>query len=80
MTDQAWPLFEEEKTIERTVEIAIQVNGRIRARMDIAYDLGKEDVLAYAKANESVAKELEGKSIVKEIYVPGRLVNIVVKK
>lgn len=79
MTDQTWPLYDEAKTIEKTVEIAIQVNGRIKARVDIAHDLGQEDVLAYAKANDSVAQEIAGKTIVKEIYVPGRLVNIVVK-
>ena len=80
ITDQVWPLYDEAKTIEQTVEIAIQVNGRIKARIDIAHDLGKEEALACAKAVESVAQEIDGKSIVKEIYVPGRLVNIVVKK
>ena len=79
MTDQTWSLYDEAKTIEKTVEIAIQVNGRIKARVDIAHDLGQEDVLAYAKANDSVAQEIAGKTIIKEIYVPGRLVNIVVK-
>ncbi|HHW94237.1 MAG TPA: leucine--tRNA ligase [Clostridiaceae bacterium] len=80
ITDQTWPIYDEAKTIEQMVEIAIQVNGRIKARIDIAYDLGKEEALACAKAQEAVAKEIVGQSIVKEIYVPGRLINIVVKK
>ncbi len=71
-----WPTYEEEKTIEDTVEIAVQINGKVRATMQIALDEAKEDVLARAK--EAVAEKLTG-NIVKEIYVPGRLVNFVQK-
>ena len=65
--------------IENTVEIAVQVNGKVRARLTIAADLSKEDAIAAAKAEEKIASELAGKTIVKEICVPGKLVNIVAK-
>ena len=58
----------------------MQVNGKVRARIQIAADSSKEDILAAAKAEEKIAAELDGKQIVKEICVPGKLVNIVVKK
>ncbi len=72
----AWPEFEEEKTIEATVEIAVQVNGKVRATIQVASDISKEDAIAAGK--EAVKDKLNG-NIVKEIYVPGRLVNIVAK-
>lgn len=80
VTDQAWPTYEEAKTIDQTVEIALQINGRIKARIDIAHDLGKDEAVALAKSHELLAPELVGKRIIKEIYVPGRLINIVVAK
>jgi leucyl-tRNA synthetase len=73
----AWPEFEEEKTVESTVEIAIQVNGKTRATLQIGKDDPKDEVLARAK--EAIADKLEAKTIIKEIYVPGRIVNIVAK-
>ena len=72
-----WPEYDEAKTVESTVEIALQINGKTRATLAIGKDDPKEDVLARAK--ETLADKLEGKSIVKEIYVPGRIVNIVAK-
>ena len=71
-----WPEFEEAKTIEATVEIAVQVNGKVRAAIQVASDISKEDAIAVGK--ESVKDKING-TIVKEIYVPGRLVNLVVK-
>ena len=71
-----WPEFDEEKTVESQVEIAIQVNGRIKATISIPKDMEKEEVLKTAK--EALGDKLSG-NIVKEIYVPGRIVNIVVK-
>ena len=71
-----WPEFDEAKTIETTVEIAIQVNGKTRATLAIGKDDPKDEVIA--KAKETIADKLTG-TIVKEIYVPGRLVNIVQK-
>ena len=72
----SWPTYEEAKTVESEVEIAVQVNGKVRATIKIAADISKEDAIAAGKA--AVADKLTGQ-IVKEIYVPGRIVNIVVK-
>lgn len=76
---QKWPAYEEEKCKEDTVELAVQVNGKVRARFAAAADISKDDALAQAKAQEAVKTALEGKQIVKEIYVPGKLVNIAAK-
>ncbi len=73
---QGWPEFEEEKTIEATIEIAVQIGGKVRGTMNIGKDDPKEEILA--RAREMMAEKLTG-TIVKEIYVPGRLVNIVQK-
>jgi len=73
---QTWPEFDETKTVENTVEIAVQINGKMRATIAIGKDDPKDEVLA--KAKEAVAAKLTG-TIVKEIYVPGRIVNIVQK-
>ena len=75
--ETAWPEYDEAKTVESTVEIAVQINGKTRATMMIGKDDAKDDVLA--KAKENIADKLEGKNIIKEIYVPGRIVNIVAK-
>ena len=72
----SWPTYEEAKTVESEVEIAVQVNGKVRATIKIAADISKEDAITAGKA--AVADKLTGQ-IVKEIYVPGRLVNIVQK-
>ena len=74
-----WPEWDEAKTIESTIEIAVQINGKIKATMDIPVDETQENVIAKAHAIEAVAAILEGKTIVKEIYVKGRILNIVVK-
>jgi len=76
---QNWPEFDESKTIDNTITIWVQVLGKLRGDIEIAKDEDKESVLAKAKANENVAKWLEGKTLVKEIYVPGKIVNLVVK-
>ena len=75
--ETAWPEYDEAKTVESTVEIAVQINGKTRATMMIGKEDAKDDVLA--KAKENIADKLEGKNIIKEIYVPGRIVNIVAK-
>ena len=74
--EQSWPEFDEAKTVESTVEIAVQINGKIKATLSIAKDEDKDTVIA--KAKEAIADKLTG-NIVKEIYVPGRIVNIVQK-
>ncbi|MFA9378195.1 MAG: leucine--tRNA ligase [Lachnotalea sp.] len=71
-----WPVFDEEKTVEDTIEIAVQVNGKTKGTIIIGKDDAKEDVIA--KGKEAVADKITG-IIVKEIYVPGRIVNIVQK-
>ena len=73
---QTWPEFDEAKTVESTVEIAVQINGKTKGTLDIGKDDPKDDVLARAK--ECIADKLTG-TIVKEIYVPGKIVNIVMK-
>lgn len=72
----AWPEYDEAKTVEQTIEIAVQINGKVRGTITIAKDTAKEE--AIAKAKEVIADKLTG-TIVKEIYVPGRIVNIVQK-
>ncbi len=75
----AWPVYDESKCVESTIEIAVQLNGKIRTRMSVAADASSEIVLAAAKADDKIAPALTGMQIVKELYVPGKLVNIVVK-
>ena len=72
----SWPVYDEAKTVENTVEVAVQMNGKMRGTVTIAVDASKEDALAAAK--EALGTRLKGE-IVKEIYVPGRIINIVVK-
>ena len=79
VTDQSWPQFDPAKCKDDTVEIAVQVNGKIKARLTVDAAAASDDVIALAKADEKVAAAIEGKTIVKELYVQGRLVNIVVK-
>ena len=74
--EQAWPEYDEAKTVENTVEIAVQINGKTKGTLEIGRDDAKDAVIAKAKA--SIADKLTG-NIVKEIYVPGRIVNIVMK-
>ncbi len=79
VAEQSWPEYDESKCVEETIEIAVQVNGRIKAKINVAADAEQDAVLAQAKADENVAKAIDGMNIVKEIYVKGRIVNIVVK-
>ena len=80
MLNQAkWPTFDEAKCVDSTVQIAVQVNGKIKARIDVPADISSSDALAVAKQNVSVSNEISGKTIIKELYIPKRLVNIVVK-
>ena len=72
----AWPEYDEAKTVEATIEIAVQINGKTRATLNIARDEEKDQVIARAK--EAIAAKLTG-TVIKEIYVPGKIVNIVMK-
>ena len=76
---EPWPTYDEEKTIDDTITIGVQVNGKLRGTIDIAKDAPKEEVEELAKANENVKKFTEGFEIVKVIVVPNKIVNIVVK-
>ena len=76
---ESWPTYDESKCAEQSFEIALQVNGKIRSRISVAADISAADALAAAKADEKVAPLLEGMQIIKELYVPGKLVNLVVK-
>ncbi len=75
--ENSWPEYEEEKTVEKMQEIAVQVNGKVRAAVKLAIDADKDTAIAAGK--EAVAEKIDGMNIVKEIYVPGRIINIVVK-
>ncbi|MFR6064527.1 MAG: leucine--tRNA ligase [Eubacterium sp.] len=72
-----WPEYDEAKTVENSVEIVLQYMGKVRSRVTIPVDMPKDEVIALAKADEKIAAAIEGKTIKKEIYVPGKLVNIV---
>ena len=74
-----WPEYDPAKCVESTVEIVVQVNGKVRARLSVAADIAAPEAIALAKAQPAVAAALEGKTLVKEIYVPGKLVNLAVK-
>ncbi len=74
-----WPAYDESKCVESTVEIAVQINGRLKSRVVVHSDASEQDALAAARSDERVKKELEGRNIVKEIYVKGKIVNIVAK-
>ena len=74
-----WPKYDEAKCVEQTIEIAVQVNGKVKARLNVAANIESADAIAAAKADPAVAEAIAGKTIAKEIYVKGRLVNIAVK-
>ena len=74
-----WPEYEESKTVEDSIEIGVQVNGKVRGTIVIPSGCAKEEALELAKKDERVASFLEGKTLVKEIYVPNKIVNFVAK-
>ena len=79
VTDQKWPQYDEAKCKENSIEIVAQINGKVRAKLVIPADIEADEAIALAKADEKIAQAIEGKTIVKELYVKGRLVNIVVR-
>ena len=74
-----WPAYDEAKCADKTVEIAVQVNGKVRAKLTVDAAIAAADAIAAAKAEPAVAALIAGKTVAKEIYVPGKLVNIAVK-
>ncbi len=79
IAEASWPEYDEAKCVDDTIEIVAQVNGKIKAKLTITADSAQDEVLAMAKSEPKVAEAVQGKNIVKEIYIKGRLVNIVVK-
>ena len=76
---ESWPTYDETQLVEDTVEIVVQVNGKLKAKLNIAVDADKDSVIAMAMDDEKVKEAVDGKNIVKQIYVPNKLVNIVAK-
>ncbi len=76
---ESWPVFDENAIKEDVIEIGVQVNGKVKGVVELGVNEDKDSALAKAKAVEGVAHFIEGKTVVKEIYVPGKIVNIVVK-
>ena len=79
ITNQAWPTYDPAKCVDATVEIVLQISGKIRARLEVPADVSQEQALVLAKGHPDIAQAMEGKTLVKEIFVPGKLVNIVVR-
>ena len=79
INETPWPVYDEAKTIDDEIEIPVQLNGKVKAVVLVAKEASEEEVKAIVAANESVQKAIEGKTVVKEIYVKGRIYNIVVK-
>jgi leucyl-tRNA synthetase len=76
---ESWPTYDEAQLVEETIEIVVQVNGKLRAKLNIAVDADKDSVMEMALSEEKVKETIEGKTILKQIYVPNKLVNIVAK-
>ena len=79
LTVSEWPKYDEAKTVDAAIEVGVQVNGKVRGTVTIPADCDKDTAVAAAKENERVASFIDGKQIVKEIYVPGKIINIVVR-
>ena len=76
---EPWPTYDESKTTDDCVEVAVQVNGKLRATVMLPINCDKDEAISIAKADEKVAAAIDGKTIIKEISVPNKIVNIVVK-
>ena len=76
---EAWPTYDESKTVDDCLQMPVQINGKVRSVIGVPNDADKDAILAIVKADEKIAQALEGKSIVKEIVIPGKIINIVVK-
>lgn len=79
LNETQWPTYDEAKCVDNEIEIAVQINGKVREKLVVAADAQSDEVIAAAKALEKIAQAIDGMQIVKELYVKGRLVNIVVK-
>ena len=79
LSEQSWPAYDDALCVEKTVEMAVQVNGKLRGRIRVPTDADAETVLSAVKADETVGAALVGKTVIKEIVVPNKIVNLVVK-
>ena len=78
LVNQPWPQIDEDALTQQRLSLVVQVNGKVRGQIDVAADASQGDILETAKHEENVARHLDGKTVRKEIYVPNKLVNIVV--
>jgi len=79
LNETSWPTFDESKCVDATVEIVAQINGKIKARLSIPAEISAADAIALVKSDPAISAEITGKTVVKELYVPKKLVNIVVR-
>ncbi len=79
VTDQKWPEYDEEKCKDSTIEIVVQINGKVKSKINIPADIDNNEAIKIAKEDDKIKSAIENMTIVKELYVKGRLVNIVVK-
>jgi leucyl-tRNA synthetase len=76
---EPWPIYDVAKTIDDSIEMPVQINGKVRSVIAVPNDADKDTILSIVKADEKISQALDGKSIVKEIVIPGKIINIVVK-
>ena len=74
-----WPTYDEDKVVDSEVEIAVQINGKLRGTVTVSADADQASVLGVVRSSEKIAPLIEGKQVIKEIYIPGKIVNIVVR-
>jgi leucyl-tRNA synthetase len=79
LADEPWPAWDEAARVKDSILIVVQVNGKVRGRLEVAPDAGEAEVKGSAFADANVARHLEDKTLVKAVYVPGRLLNLVVR-
>ena len=79
ISDAQWPLYEEEKTVDNEIDLPIQINGKLRSTIRISVEASEDEIMERVNKDEAVLKHLEGKNIVKKIYIKGKIFNIVVK-
>ena len=79
LCEQSWPTFDEAKTLEDVIEVPVQFNGKVRFKITLPREATKEEAIEAMHKDENFAKQTEGKTVVKEIYVPGKILNVVVK-
>ena len=79
LAHEPWPTYDPSVLVESSIEIAVQVNGKLRGTIEAAVGAAEAEVIALAKANERVMPFLDGKQVVKEIYITGKIVNLIVR-